>query len=165
MGKILIPANGPADWQQFLAEPEKQWKRGYSARTLAHCWHDADGFPKDVCAVLTSSGNFRDIELLVAIPEHKVSLPPVRAQASQNLPVARQGWFQLPLRGRLANRSGKRFPNGWRPQQLGRKNGSNFLSPFFVWDRLFLDTFGINFSIGQHRRSSKQKDIVHNTPC
>ena len=84
VGKILIPANGPADWQQFLAEPAKQWKRGYSARTLAHCWHDADGFPKEVHAVLTAADPFRDIELLVAIPEHKVPLPPVNAQASQN---------------------------------------------------------------------------------
>ena len=67
-----------------LGEPAKQWKRGYSARTLAHCWHDADGFPKEVHAVLTAADPFRDIELLVAIPEHKVPLPPVNAQASQN---------------------------------------------------------------------------------
>ncbi len=24
MGKILIPASGPEDWRQFLAEPDKQ---------------------------------------------------------------------------------------------------------------------------------------------
>src|SRR4030067_2727944 len=67
-----------------LGEPAKQWKRGYSARTLAHCWHDADGFPKEVHAVLTAADPFRDIELLVAIPEHKVPLPPANAQRSQN---------------------------------------------------------------------------------
>ena len=31
MSKILTPSSGPDDWQQFLADPQKQWKRGYSA--------------------------------------------------------------------------------------------------------------------------------------
>jgi hypothetical protein len=34
MAKILIPASSPEDWKKFLAEPEKQWKSGYSARSL-----------------------------------------------------------------------------------------------------------------------------------
>jgi hypothetical protein len=31
MAQILIPARGPEDWKALLAEPERQWKRGYSA--------------------------------------------------------------------------------------------------------------------------------------
>ncbi|MBE0568394.1 MAG: hypothetical protein IH577_01800 [Deltaproteobacteria bacterium] len=84
MGKILIPARGPEDWQQFLAEPDKQWKRGYSARTLAYCWHDCDGFPAHVKKAFLSSEHFCDLNLLVAIPEHQVPLPPYNAPASQN---------------------------------------------------------------------------------
>ncbi|PTM94401.1 DUF6946 family protein [Mycoplana dimorpha] len=61
--KIYLPSPGPAAWQQFLAEPEKQWRLGYSARTLAHCWEDSDGLPPEIAA------------LLIAVPEHKVPLP------------------------------------------------------------------------------------------
>jgi len=46
--KIFIPATKPDDWQQFLADPEKQWKKGFSARSLAYCWQEANDIPKDV---------------------------------------------------------------------------------------------------------------------
>lgn len=51
----------------------KHWRRGYSARTLAYSWHEANGFPAEVQAVLAAQ--FTDIELLLALPEHKVPLP------------------------------------------------------------------------------------------
>jgi hypothetical protein len=35
MSKIFIPANKPEDWKSLLAEPDKHWKTGYSAKTLA----------------------------------------------------------------------------------------------------------------------------------
>ena len=38
MTKIYIPANDPEQWAQFLAEPIKQWRCGYSARALAYCY-------------------------------------------------------------------------------------------------------------------------------
>ena len=50
MSKIYIPADSPADWQRLLAEPEKHWKSGYSAKALAHCWDAADDFPGSVRA-------------------------------------------------------------------------------------------------------------------
>jgi len=28
--------NGPEDWKPLLAEPEKHWRTGYSAKTLAY---------------------------------------------------------------------------------------------------------------------------------
>lgn len=75
MSKILIPASSADDWKQFLAEPEKQWKSGYSARSLAYCWQEADGMPPEVIAVLGKLPEFKDIKTIFAIPEHKVSLP------------------------------------------------------------------------------------------
>ncbi len=75
MSKILIPANSADDWKQFLAEPDKQWKSGFSARSLAHCWQDADGMPADVKQVLEQEPLFMGLETLIAIPEHKVPLP------------------------------------------------------------------------------------------
>ncbi len=77
MNRIYIPSKGPEDWKQFLAEPEKQWKKGYSARALAYCWEEADGFPGCVQKVFAKSGVplFKGIELLYAFPEHQVPLP------------------------------------------------------------------------------------------
>ncbi len=60
MNRIYLPATSPADWQRLLAEPEKHWKTGYSARTLAHCWHAVASFPPEVgtvfAALLSATG-------------------------------------------------------------------------------------------------------------
>lgn len=78
MTKIYIPSPGPLAWKGFLANPEKHWRTGYSARTLAHCWENAGGLPPEIAALFDS-----DAELLIALPEHKV---PLRGggRASQN---------------------------------------------------------------------------------
>jgi hypothetical protein len=70
-------------WAGFLAEPTKHWRKGYSARALAYAWQEAKGFPTEVRAALARSGNFLDIELLLALPEHKVPLPG-GSRSSQN---------------------------------------------------------------------------------
>jgi hypothetical protein len=56
-------------WRSLLADPVKHWKIGYSARTLAHCWEAVDGLPPEIAALFGERA-----ELLIAIPEHKVSL-------------------------------------------------------------------------------------------
>ncbi|GHO82512.1 DUF6946 family protein [Dictyobacter formicarum] len=33
--KMYPPTVGPQNWQKLLADPEKQWRTGYSARTIA----------------------------------------------------------------------------------------------------------------------------------
>ncbi len=83
MSKVYIPSNNAEDWKQFLADPEKQWRRGFSARTLAHCWQDADGIPNHVKKVLCQATELTDLEALIVIPEHQVPLPG-GAAASQN---------------------------------------------------------------------------------
>lgn len=70
MAKILIPTKAAEDWKQFLADPEKQWKRGYSAMAAALSWEAARGLPDEIRAILGP-----DSDLLFAIPEHKVPLP------------------------------------------------------------------------------------------
>lgn len=81
MSRIYIPSNSADEWAQFLAEPVKQWRTGYSARTLAYSWQEADGFPEEVRGILSTE--FPSPEMLLAIPEHKVSLPG-GSRASQN---------------------------------------------------------------------------------
>ena len=76
MSKLFITAKKPADWKPLLADP-KHWKRGYSARALAYCWQEADGFPESVKSVFRNSKIklFQNIEFLLAFPEWKVPLP------------------------------------------------------------------------------------------
>lgn len=70
--KIYIPSKGPDSWRDFLAQPDKQWETGFSAKTMAHCWEDQNGFPKGFNKVLIDSG--LDLDILLAIPEYKVFL-------------------------------------------------------------------------------------------
>ncbi|WP_156941676.1 hypothetical protein [Mesorhizobium sp. WSM2561] len=67
--RVYIPSQGPASWQAFLAEPGKQWRTGYSAKALAHCWEDNDGLPNEIAQMFDAPA-----ELLLALPEHKVPL-------------------------------------------------------------------------------------------
>ena len=85
MTHIYIPAQSAEDWRQFLADPEKQWRKGYSARELAECWQSVSGFPKTFQALLAEAEDpaLCKIDLLLAIPEHKVDLPG-GGRASQN---------------------------------------------------------------------------------
>lgn len=77
MPRILAFSSGPQDWQALLADPVKQWKTGYSARTLAHSWEAADGFPCEVAASFAQSAEplMANIIPLLAVPEFKVPLP------------------------------------------------------------------------------------------
>lgn len=70
MKKILIPTSGPNDWRNFLANPDKQWKRGRSAMAGALAWEASKGVPKEIAKVFDAKPS-----LLIAIPEHKVTLP------------------------------------------------------------------------------------------
>ena len=86
MPNIYIPTRSPEDWRQFLAEPEKHWRTGYSARATAYAWQEANGFPTEIADLLSSASddNLREVELLLAIPEHKVYFPPMHGHPSQN---------------------------------------------------------------------------------
>lgn len=46
MARIFVPSAGPDSWRQFLAKPDLHWAVGYSARTVAHAWEAAHGFPQ-----------------------------------------------------------------------------------------------------------------------
>jgi hypothetical protein len=86
MSTVYVPSRGPEDWQRFLADPEKQWRRGFSARTAAYSWESANGLPPEIEALFVTSGveEFQKVDLLIAIPEHRVSLPPIQGHPSQN---------------------------------------------------------------------------------
>jgi len=70
MKKILIPTSGPNDWRNLLADPDKQWQRGRSAMAGALAWEASKGLPKEISKLFAERPS-----LLLAVPEHKVTLP------------------------------------------------------------------------------------------
>ena len=122
--RILVPATSPQDWQQLLAEPEKHWRRGYSAHAIAHCWQEADGFPEEIRDVLSRCPGFENMELLIAIPEHQVPLPGGQ-RPSQNdvwaLGRGSRGLVSIAVEGKVAEPCGE--PVGkWRENASEGKN-------------------------------------------
>jgi len=97
MSKFFIPANSPEDWKQLLADPDKQWKTGYSAKSLAYCWQKTNDFPRSIKRVFGDSGIhlFQDIELLLAFPEWKVPLSGGRRASQNDIFVLAKGSNQL----------------------------------------------------------------------
>jgi hypothetical protein len=71
--RIYVPTQTAEDWKRLLADPDLHWKIGRSARTLANCWQDADGFPASLNTALVDAR--LDLDLLLALPEHRVPLP------------------------------------------------------------------------------------------
>ena len=104
MSRIYIPTAGPGDWQRFLAEPSTQWRTGFSARTLAHCWESANGLPNEIRSMIRPHGG--DPELLFAMPEHKVPLPGASRGQSQSdvFAFARAGdrTFAITIEGKVS---------------------------------------------------------------
>lgn len=85
MNRIYKPTSGVDDWRSLLVDPEKHWRTGFSARSLAYAWENARGFPVEIQDLfITSDLPFQEMELLLAIPEHKVLLPPYSGHPSQN---------------------------------------------------------------------------------
>jgi hypothetical protein len=74
--RILVPTRSAVDWKMLLAEPDKQWKPGYSAMLTAQTWENASGLPPEIISIFNASEDdlFKDLELALAIPEYKVVL-------------------------------------------------------------------------------------------
>lgn len=78
MSQLYIATRGIDSWRQRLANPERQWRRGYSAFETAVAWEFAartgSGIPVPL-RELFSSTNIGSASLILAIAEHKVPLP------------------------------------------------------------------------------------------
>lgn len=83
MANSYLTCPNPAVWRALLKKPKKHWRNRYSAKELAMSWLQSDGFPPKIESVLRRSPHFHDIEMLLGVPEHRVSLPG-RGFASHN---------------------------------------------------------------------------------
>lgn len=73
-GRTFIPTDNAEDWKRFLADPDKQWRDGYSAKSTAIHWEKSAGLPKDIKQIIKEAG-LENPDLLLAIPEWKTPLP------------------------------------------------------------------------------------------
>ncbi len=130
MSCIYIPANNADDWAQLLADPSKHWRIGYSARTLAYSWQSADGFPDEIKAAFSTNEFLSDIELLIAIPEHKVPLVG-GARPSQNdiwaLARAGSGLVSIAVEGKVSEPFGPTLSEWLSEGSKGKANRLAFL--------------------------------------
>jgi len=126
MSKFFIPTNSPEDWRLLLAEPDKHWKTGYSAKALAYCWQEANDFPHSVKKVFKNSGIklFQDVELLLAFPEYKVPLKPYRSRPSQNdifiLAKGNDQLISIAVEGKVDESFGE-IIDDWKLHDMGGK--------------------------------------------
>jgi hypothetical protein len=127
---VYIPATSADQWAQFLAEPSKQWRTGYSARTLAYSWQEATGFPAEVRAAFAAHPDFAGIELLLALPEHRVHLPG-GSRPSQNdiwvLARADDKLVSIAIEGKVAEPFGPTVGEWLKEPSAGKENRFGFL--------------------------------------
>jgi hypothetical protein len=108
---IYTPSAGVESWQNFLVDPVKQWKTGYSAKALAYCWEQADGFPREIEDLFNNwrTPAFDRLEPLLIFPEHKVSLPGGSKQSQNDVFVlasTSEGLLSIAVEGKVAESFG-----------------------------------------------------------
>ena len=117
MARILNFTSGPDDWKAPLADPEKHWRTGYSARTLAHCWEAAEGLPKEVANAFegTDEALLCDLRPLLTVPEFEVPLPGgIRASQTDLFVLAQSAKrpVSIMVEGKCASRSVRHSKSG-----------------------------------------------------
>lgn len=130
MTKIFVPSSGPDDWRQFLAEPEKHWKTGNSAKALAYCWEEHGDIPPEVRSVLGGATRLTDVEALICIPEHQVPLPG-GSRPSQNdiwvLGKTPHGLVSIAVEGKVSESFGPTIGDWFKTPSAGKQRRLEFL--------------------------------------
>ena len=129
---FFMRTSSPEDWKSKLADPNKHWKFGYSARTLAYSWMEAQGFPISVRDVFQKSDYplFRNIEFLLGIIEHEVPLPGGR-HPSQNdifvLAKSQKNLVSIAVEGKVSESFGKNIAEWFKNESAGKAVRIKFL--------------------------------------
>jgi hypothetical protein len=132
MPRILACTTGPGDWKALLADPEKQWKTGCSARALALSWETADGLPLEVTVALDSApgGVLQKAVALLAVPEYRTALPGGEQPSQTDLMVmgrAQGGAFVLAVEGKVAESFGPTLGEWRKEPSEGKQERWSFL--------------------------------------
>jgi hypothetical protein len=75
--RLVWSCNSLDEWRSLLADPQRHWKPGHSAKTLACSWYSAGGFPPEVAAVFANAPylQLHDLKPIAGLPEFRVPLP------------------------------------------------------------------------------------------
>ncbi|WP_370234651.1 MULTISPECIES: DUF6946 family protein [Henriciella] len=82
--RIFLPTQSAEDWRALLADPDKHWREGYSARTAAEHWEISSGLPTEIESVFERA-ELGSCELLAAFPEWKTPLPGGRRESQTDI--------------------------------------------------------------------------------
>jgi len=140
--RIYIPSQGVKDWQYLLADPEKQWKAGYSAAALAYCWEEYGDFPTEIRTIFRNCDNesLQKPELLMAIPEYKVNLPG-GSRPSQNdifvLAKAEDGLISITIEGKVHESFGDTLGDWLISASEGKKLRLKYLQDSLALEKTF----------------------------
>jgi hypothetical protein len=85
----------PEEVRPYLADPDRQWRAGYSAAELARAWIGADGIPDRAARLLAALPDLAEARLEAGLFEHQTPLP------------SRGGPSQTDLLALLQGRSGR----------------------------------------------------------
>lgn len=133
MTKFYVQTEGTGSWQKLLASPDKQWKKGYSARSLAYCWEEAQGFPKSVKRIFRKCPFklFHTIEFVLGIPEYQVQLPPKSGHPSQSdlfvLGRSRGKLVSICVEGKVSETFGERVSEWKKRMNKGKRSRLDYL--------------------------------------
>lgn len=125
---FYIPTKGTESWQELLADPEKHWRSGYSAKTLAHCWEDNKGFPKEIEFTFEKS-KLRP-EILLAIPEFKVNLDTAKRPSQNDIFVLSKdndGLIVIMIEGKVEEPFDKTIEEWEKQGSEGKKQRFDYL--------------------------------------
>ena len=132
MSRILHFTAGPQDWQALLADPQKHWRTGFSARTLAHCWEAARGLPPEVQAVFASSNEplLADFTPIIAVPEFRVPLPGGDRHSQNDLFLlgrSKAGPVSIMVEGKVSESFGPTIAEWRKDASAGKEERLSFL--------------------------------------
>ncbi|MDR1847807.1 MAG: hypothetical protein LBR17_06805 [Bacteroidales bacterium] len=126
--KIYVPTKNAEDWRQLLADPEKHWEDGYSAKLLAECWEKSgNDFPYEIKKMF-AEGHLK-LEMLLAIPEYKVYLDTKRSPSQNDIFVLTKdelGLAVIMVEGKVDEPFDK-IISEWNDSN-GKKNRFDFLA-------------------------------------
>ena len=132
MSKIFVPSTSVDQWKELLSNPDRQWRTGYSARTLAYCWKQADGWPASVQTVFSRWGTepFNGLQVLLALPEHQVQLPGGSRPSQPDIWVLARGQTDLvsiAVEGKVSEPFGPTLQEWHNAPTPGKKERLDFI--------------------------------------
>ena len=144
-----MPSYGPADWRARLADPLLHWKRKKSAWELAVSWESCretiSGLPPEIDNALNKHPLFSSSRLLLAIPEHKVTLDDDRRPSQNDLWVLLAtsiGLVSVTIEGKAGEEFDKTIDEWLKKESEGKRERLAFLT----------STLGLENTPGGHIR-------------